>query len=112
MGTQTLTIKKCPRCEKKFVADKGFYKSCSNADGYEWYCKQCQKTLKVERYHRDKDYVLDNHLWTEVDGVEQCSRCKLVRRKIANYRMKDRWFIEFYVNKKWQSEPVKCIIIK
>ena len=112
MDTQNLTIKKCPKCERKFVVDKGFYKNISQSDGYSTYCKDCEKAFRVDTYQKNKEYVLDNHLWTEIDKVEQCKRCGLVRRRTAYTRAKGRWFIEFYVNKRWQPEPVKCVIIK
>jgi hypothetical protein len=113
MDTTNLYCKVCPKCNKKFVAEKGFTKDSFTKDGYYTYCKICKREQENALYAKQKGYVFDYHQWEEPDsfGMIYCKRCGIKSKDVGNV-IKNHWHKEYFVKGKWQKEHVECIINK
>ena len=105
-----LITKSCKTCNKRFVLNKGFYKSYTNKDEYNHDCKSChnEKSKKRKAKKLEGNHML--HKYTPFgDLIDKCERCFLLRKRLPLQWKTNQYSYRYLVNNEWSKErPKKC----
>jgi hypothetical protein len=95
-------VKKCYRCPRRFVLEKGFYR---RADGsYSSHCKLCHKEIAAESQRKKSSGRRVIHKFAD----DKCIKCGLLRRRTPILHRFGRYYPEYFVNKEWTLMKPAC----